>query len=345
MTNGHGDDAYRFGEIKANFSSNVPGGVDNSALKAHLKANLQVIDHYPEPEPYRLEAELAALHAIEALNLIATNGATEAIYLIARSFAGSHSLILQPTFSEYADGCTLAGHRVTSIFALPGEAQGYKLPQECNMLWLCNPNNPSGSVCNIGHLRRIIESNPDVIFVFDQSYESFTSQTVMEAKEGVTYNNLIIIHSMTKRYAIPGLRLGYITSPSQLAQRIREQRMPWSVNALAIEAGLFIAKNPLTGKINMDECRSEARRLAQALEESGKISVQQSTTHYMLCHLNSGSAASLKEYLAREHQILIRDASNFEGLDEGHFRIAAQTHSENNSLISAIKEWLLIKDR
>ena len=126
MLQGHGDDLYRFARpIRANFSSNVPGRVDLGALKAHLQAHLDLIGHYPEPEPYTLEAALAAKHAIDPAAVCATNGATEAIYLIAHAFARSHSTILQPTFSEYADACRLYHHLI-----IPGARQNLFEPSE-----------------------------------------------------------------------------------------------------------------------------------------------------------------------------------------------------------------------
>ena len=113
MIVGHGDDLWRFGRpIVANFSSNVYGGVDLTALKEHLAASLEAISHYPEPEPYTLERALATLHGIEPGCVCVTNGATEAIYLIAQAWRGNRSCILQPTFSEYADACRLHGHFV-----------------------------------------------------------------------------------------------------------------------------------------------------------------------------------------------------------------------------------------
>ena len=112
MIQGHGDDRYRFQrEIRADFSSNVYAHVDLEPLKAHLKGCLDVIGRYPEPEPYTLEKALAAQHGIDPAAVCVTAGATEAIYLTAHAFQGSHSTILQPTFSEYADACHLYKHK------------------------------------------------------------------------------------------------------------------------------------------------------------------------------------------------------------------------------------------
>lgn len=118
MINGHGDDAYRYTAIRANFSSNVYHWVNHDGLNRYLSGCLSCIRSYPEPEPYALAAELAQLHGVSPEEVCVTNGATEAIYLIAQAFRGSHSAVWIPTFSEYADACRLHGHRVEGISSL-----------------------------------------------------------------------------------------------------------------------------------------------------------------------------------------------------------------------------------
>ena len=401
MLQGHGDDLYRFARpIRANFSSNVPGRVDLGALKAHLQAHLDLIGHYPEPEPYTLEAALAAKHAIDPAAVCATNGATEAIYLIANAFARSHSTILQPTFSEYADACRLyhhliipgarqnlfepsegalvrknlplhqasplnqgaaptpntsvqaelrVGFRDASIFsasgtktqssgAADGERDGTR---SCGaLIWLCNPNNPTGSVVPVDKLRAAIENHPQTIFVIDQSYGFFTREPLLSAAEAVRYPNVIQLHSMTKRYAMPGLRLGYMTGSPTLLAHIRNFRMPWSVNALAIEAGLYLCAHPETAPIDLPALLAETRRLRERLNTLPGLTAEPTQTHFFLCRLATHRASDLKQWLADRHGLLIRDASNFEGLDAGAFRIATQTPEENELLVEAVRQYL-----
>ena len=132
MIQGHGDDRYRFRrKILADFSSNVYSQVGLEPLKAYLRARLDVIGRYPEPEPYTLEKALAAQLGIDPAAVCVTAGATEAIYLIAHAFKGSESNILQPTFSEYADACRLFAHSVAPVSGLLpkiGRCAGYHPP-------------------------------------------------------------------------------------------------------------------------------------------------------------------------------------------------------------------------
>ena len=116
MIEGHGDDAYKYKAIKINFSSNVYNHVDHSGLHQHLFQQMESIRTYPEPEPYSLEKVLAKRFHLSSEEVCVTNGATEAIYLIAQTFRNQISAILMPTFSEYADACRLHGHKVVPIY-------------------------------------------------------------------------------------------------------------------------------------------------------------------------------------------------------------------------------------
>lgn len=341
MIDGHGDDSYKYSRpITANFSSNVYSKVNLSRLKAHLCECIGEIGNYPEPEPYTLEARIASRCQLPSGAVCVTNGATEAIYLIAQTFRGTNTAILQPTFSEYADACRMHGHRVSSLYQLPKEQDGYRLPDDVRMLWLCNPNNPTGTVAGKEYMRGLIEHNPQVCFIIDQSYEFFTLCPLFSPAEAAEYPNVLLLHSMTKRYAIPGLRLGYVTGSSGLLERLRTNRMPWSVNRLAIEAGLFLLENDVSEPLDVAAYLQETARLGKALKAVGGLDVWDTQTHFMLVQLRMGKASALKEYLAREHGILIRDASNFAGLDERFFRIATQTPEENDRLVAAIEEFM-----
>ena len=262
------------------------------------------------------------------------------VNLIAQTFRGTNTAILQPTFSEYADACRMHGHRVSSLYQLPKEQDGYRLPDDVRMLWLCNPNNPTGTVADKEYMRGLIEHNPQVCFIIDQSYEFFTLCPLFSPAEAAEYPNVLLLHSMTKRYAIPGLRLGYVTGSSGLLERLRTNRMPWSVNRLAIEAGLFLLENDVPEPVDVAAYLQETARLGKALKAVGGLDVWDTQTHFMLVQLRMGKASALKEYLAGEHGILIRDASNFAGLDERFFRIATQTPEENDRLVAAIEEFM-----
>ena len=335
MLNGHGDDSYRYGrKITLNFSSNVYHHTSLAPLFRHLENCWEQVRSYPEPSPHAVESQLAQAMGISAESVCLTSGATEAIYLIAQTFSGRRSCILSPTFSEYADACRLHGHQVRSIYTTD------HLPKDADIVWICNPNNPTGEVRDKKYLTELIAKHPRVCFVIDQSYEYFTLKELFTAQEAAGFPNVILLHSMTKRYAIPGLRLGYVTAHPGLIGRLRTNRMPWSVNQLAIEAGLYLLSEGIPAGLSMKDYLAECARLKSSLEAIGGLEVWPTDTHFMLVCLRFGKAAALKEYLAREEGILIRDASNFEGLDERFFRIATQTPEENDELVGAIAKWM-----
>ena len=342
MIDGHGDDSYKYNRpIVANFSSNVYNKIDLSGLKAHLCDCIGNIGSYPEPEPYTLEHQIAVKFHLNADEVCVTNGATEAIYLIAQTFRGTNTAILQPTFSEYADACYIHQHTLISLYSLPAENDNFRLPEHVRMLWLCNPNNPTGGVVDKHWLENLIKCNPEVCFVIDQSYEHFTLSPLYSPAEAVAYHNVLLLHSMTKHYGIPGLRLGYVTGNPGLLRRLRCNRMPWSVNQLAIEAGYYLLKHDLSCFINIPAYLQETVRLKIALENLGGMDVWDTKTHFMLVCLRMGKASALKDYLAKEYGLLIRDASNFSGLDSRFFRIATQSSEENQLLVNGIAHWFV----
>ena len=383
MIEGHGDDAYRYEGITSDFSSNICLPAHrHEALMTHLANHPELILHYPEPEAWSLEKMLADRLGIDPACVIVTSGATDAIYLVAQTFP-YRPVIPAPTFREYEDACKVVGnasercnmpHAVTlgsaTHYATPGSVTHYATLGSVthyatlgsvihygeSILWLCNPNNPTGEHYSSDSIRNM--SAAHTLTVIDQSYEHYTAIPTMSAKTAVSRANVIQIHSMTKTYAVPGLRLGYIVAARPLTAALRCRLRPWSVSSLAIEAGKYLLQH--------DElmCRpdlEEARRLRALLSAIPGMTVSPSNTNFMLCRLpvvgnasercvnlltaTLGSvahytAAALKDYLAREHKMLIRDASNFRGLTPQHFRVAAQSPAEDDALVAAIELFL-----
>ena len=328
MINGHGDDAYKYGSVRSDFSSNICPHASHQELMDFLASSSDIIDHYPEPEPSTLEKMIAERYDLKPTQVIVTSGATEAIYLIAQTFR-QKAVIPQPTFSEYGDACQLFPRKADVVSIKSGKKLSGK------MLWLCNPNNPTGEVYDQLYIDRMMAEYEMV--VIDQSYENYTNAPVMNPRWGARTPYSIQIHSMTKNYGVPGLRLGYITAHEILTNRIRNYIRPWSVSSLAIEAGKYLLQHDvLLCKPDLEE----AQRLAEMLGDIRGVFVKPTQTNFMLCQIVNHTAAELKDYLVKEHGILIRDASNFEGLTPQHFRIAAQLPEENDALVDAIRKFM-----
>ena len=325
MIEGHGDDLYRYENIKMNFSSNIYNGTDLSALETYLASRMAVVRSYPEPSAASLEGMIARECGISPDEVLVTSGAVDAIYLIAQAYRHEGTChILQPTFREYEDACRVFGYQERADGAL---------------CWLCNPNNPTGDVLTVEEVLALAGSHR--LLIVDQSYEDYTMAPLLQSADVVGRDNIILLHSMTKRYAVPGLRLGYVTASARVISRLREQYRPWAINALSLEAGKWLVQRGETAIPDLPSYLAETQRLRTMLNGIDGIETLDTQTNFFLCTIASTTATQLKEYLAREHGILIRDASNFTGLTPHHFRIATQSPAENDTLVAAIRNYEL----
>ncbi len=333
MIEGHGDDLYRFGDkVRYNFSTNIISGVDHSGLIRHLQSVMSKIGSYPEPAPFSLERKIAEKIGVSAANVVVTNGATDAMYRIAHLFDGKKSAIRIPTFREYQDACRSFGHDIAFVNSLD------EITADADLIWLCNPNNPTGEVADESMILDLALRRQSWVVV-DQAYADYTLERVLTPQEAVDSENIVLMSSLTKRYAVPGLRIGYIVASEGIADAVRGKGMPWAVNTLAIEAGKYLLDKDEDYVIDASTMHSEALRIAEALSSMG-IECSHSDCNFLLCRLPEGRASDLKSYLVENHGILIRDASNFESLDERYFRVAAQDSGQNDILINAIKGWI-----
>lgn len=338
MITGHGDDGYRYDvPIKMNFSSNLTKWIDPTPLVERLRERMpQALGGYPPPQAEGAREALASMLGSKPDEVLITAGATDAIYLVARAFPQRCSYIMQPTFSEYRDACLLANHDVRSMFNFP---RNDVLPADAKIVWICTPNNPTGNVLNRYQVQDLIFRHPEVLFVLDLSYNNFTLESVIYPSNIMEYDNVVGIFSLTKRYGIPGLRLGYIVSTPKIIRHLSLRQMPWNCNGLALEAMKCIAEDYDIVPFDVVGCIKETLRLREELISTGILDVWPTQTHFMLCKLRTGNVAALKEYLVWQHGILIRDASNFCGLNDTYFRISTQTPAENDALVEAIKEY------
>lgn len=325
MIKGHGDDIYSYSGICMNFSSNIYAHAFLQQLEEHLCSHMDVIRSYPEPSPRSLEVLIAEKHGVSPDEVLVTSGATDAIYLIAQAFRERLTFrVFSPTFSEYEDASRLFGYEEADNAAL---------------CWLCNPNNPTGEAFSVSCIKDLAIQHE--LLVIDQSYEDYTLAPMLSPQEAVHMGNVLQLHSMTKQYAIPGLRIGYVVASAKLIATLRNHYRPWAVNALAIEAGKFLLQH---NELKVQPDLKETQRLRQALSCLAGIDCVDTQTNFFLCTIHPHTAAELKDYLAQHHGILIRDASNFRGLTPHHFRIATQSPQENDALVDAIKEFIKLKN-
>jgi threonine-phosphate decarboxylase len=337
MINGHGNDLHNYDiEIVADFSTSIAKAFTKELLITQLQRKIKNINNYPHPDALPLKIAIAKYHKLNIENIIACNGSTEAFYLIAQCYSGSKTFIHVPSFSEYEDACTIHDHEI-SFGTVPKNTASF------NMLWLGNPNNPDGKTLNKAEIEEFCSENPNTIFVIDEAFAGLCTGFQSAIPLINKYNNLIITRSLTKAFIVPGLRLGYIIANSQTAQKLSKKLIPWNVNSLAIEAGVLIMNNYDYLSPDEKELSFTSKKLQKDLTKLDGLKVFPSNCNYFLLELKSGSAAELKKYMIENHGILIRDASNFRGLNSGFFRISVRSKQHNQLLLHALKEWLSIK--
>lgn len=333
MTNQHGDDFQ--GALTANFSANVWHAANNAALYKHLSGLLPSTCRYPEIEAESLITILAKTHSLNPSQLSIGNGSIEIIYRIAQTYRGSKSLIVSPTFSEYSKACTINEHEIKRCRRekLMNDIADFKP----DLVWVCNPNNPDGYCFNLDELRALFYKYPHVMFIIDQSFVYFTLQPTPVASSILEFPNLVFIYSLTKRYNIAGLRLGYVISSQSIKLQLDRYKIPWSVNTLAIEAGKYILHQK-DNSFNLKAWLVETVRFQNEINKIGIFKSLPTQTPFFLVILRNGKANDLKAFLLKSG-ILIRDASDFENNTIEMIRLNTLSVYENNLLINKLIEW------
>lgn len=338
MLFGHGDDFYNSqNEVKINFSSNVWHGANLDKLKEHLNEQFSKLTRYPEPDAASLKRLLARRYEIKEENVVVTNGSITAFYLIAQAWKGAKSTIAVPSFAEYEDACRLHEHELT-FFSTSDDLSELSLEGQ-DFCWICNPNNPDGKLLHRSEILKLIADNRQTKFIIDQAYVAFTTEDMLKPSDVKNNPNLILIQSISKAYNIPGLRIGYLVASPEITATVNKYIIPWSVNAIALEASKYILIHPAQFTLPIRKWQRETAELIYQLNKFDNLEVIPTSTTFFLVRLKKGTAAELKKYLWDNYGILIRDASNFRGLDETYIRLSTQTTAENQVLIDAIREW------
>ena len=341
MISGHGDDRYHYTtSISADFSSNVWFGGTAPELISHLQQNLHLAGNYPEPDAAGLCRKMAGSHGVNPNQVLAFNGSVEAFYTIALAFRETVSSILYPAFSEYEDACRMHNHQLQFFRKYEW---GNALKMGAGLFWIGNPNSPDGNIFSFSMIEETLNSCPSTVFVVDEAYAGFIPDFQSVVSLTRIYTNLIVVRSLTKCCAIPGLRLGYVVASEKLAEKLQKFQQPWSVNALAQEAGKFIFDHPHLFLPDTSHIRQLSCNFQKAISQFQNFRVIPSKAPFFLIEMQSGTAKELKEFMVRAYGILIRDASNFKGLNERYFRVCSRNEADNQLLIDGLKNYMLLK--
>ncbi len=337
MINGHGSNVCQYKQqILADFSSSIWYEGLDKGLGGHLKKQVDRIIHYPDPAAYQLCETIARHHHISTEQVMVTNGATDAFYMLAQLFKGAKSAIVYPCFSEYEDACRQGQHDISFI---PDKEFHDERLLHSRLVWIGNPNNPDGRIRALEALIKLSALNPGVFFIIDEAFLELSTRGVSLIPYVSQNKNLAIVRSLTKSFAIPGIRLGYMVADPSVIKTLKENMIPWNVNSLALEAGHYIFDHYKDLKPCKQFLADKCEQFQKQLQSIPGLEVYPSSCNFFLVKLKKGSSGELKTFLLKKYQLLIRDASNFRGLDNTYFRVAVQNEKFNKMLIQGIKDY------
>ncbi len=338
----HGGDVYRQ-RYRMDYSVNInPLGTPEPVMAAACEG-IRHSAQYPDVDCEALREKLAKAEGVKEEQLIFGNGAADLIFSLALAVKPKETLVPAPTFVEYEQAVRTVDSQV--VYHKLRKENGFVLGREIleeitprtDMVFLCNPNNPTGLLAEKELLLEILEKCAacKALLVIDECFNAFLDRPEdYSMKEYMdSYPNLFILKAFTKIYAMPGLRLGYgLCADPALLSRMREANQPWNVSIPAQYAGTAALDETAYVKRCRDMLSGERDYLKKHLKELG-FQALDSQANYIFFH----AFPELGRELA-DRGILIRDCSNFVGLEEGYFRIAVKTHEENKELINTMKE-------
>lgn len=336
----HGGDIFER-EIVYDFSANLnPLGMPESVKNA-LQKSISEWGKYPDPFCRSLVKKLSERENFPPENIVCGNGAADLIFRIVQTAKPQKAVVCAPSFSEYSKALTQSGSEISAYFL--SEKSGFALDEKIlemldesvQMLILCTPNNPTGRTIDSEILRRICEKCEanDIVFLCDECFIDFTENAAHA--EQFMNPNVVVLKAFTKIYAMAGLRLGYaLFGDVVLAEKVRKNGQFWSVSAPAQTAGEAALDEKYYLEKTLELEKTEREFLTENLRNFG-FKVYPSEANFIFFY----TKLPLDEMLLSE-KILIRNCANFDGLEQGYFRIAVRSHEENSALVGAIERCL-----
>jgi threonine-phosphate decarboxylase len=329
----------------SDFSASInPLGISAMVRRAIIDS-IDSLVHYPDTGHGELKQALANHHGLSPDNIVIANGSTELIYQVPALIPGKRALIISPSFSEYTRALSQQQWEVQHFildhgnnFFLDLEALELALAEGFDALYLCNPANPGGTLYPADLIKQVcgLCSASGTFLVLDEAFMDFCEES--SAKHVMIGSDTrIVLRSMTKFFALPGLRLGYAIASRSLAERLHTFGGPWGVNTPALAAGIAALHDSGHNRSTLEYIHQQRKNLVEQLSEFSQLTVFPSSVNFLLLQISDGmSALELRERVLQE-RMLIRDCSNFIGLTDRFFRIAVRTAEENDRLAGCLK--------
>ncbi len=334
-----GDGLRRHGDADlspglADHAVNVMSGGPPDWLRAALHEALDA-DGARYPDERAATAALAALHGRAVEEVVPTNGAAEALWLLPAALRPTLAACIHPGFTEAE--AALHAHGIPVARVLRDPERGFALdpaavPDAADLVVVGNPASPTGTLDPAAALLAL--RRPGRVVAVDEAFMDLVPGEPASLA-GESLPDLIVIRSLTKSMSLPGLRAGYALAPPALADRLRAVRAPWSANALALAALAAIAERPAELAAMAERAAAERSDLAERLERIGGVRTWPGAANFCLIEVADGPgvAAAL-----RERGFAVRPAASFPGLGQGHLRITARGAPENERVAAALAE-------
>jgi threonine-phosphate decarboxylase len=332
----------------ADFSASInPMGVSHRALR-RLKRELALVQHYPDAAQQELRNLIASEEKIDSQCILFGNGATQLLHLVSRWLNPRKALLLAPAFSEYWNGLHRTGCKIAACTLKPEENFQLNLTDliQCidekrpGLVILANPNNPTGTLVSHSSLIELAKfcRSRAIHLVLDESFLDFTAQPSL-APLAARQDYLIVVRSLTKFYALAGLRIGYLAASRPVIRCLADCIEPWSVNTLALIAAAESLKDVEYRKRTVALVASEREYLSNGLKRLQWLEPFPSQSNFLLAHIKLPGVhgMDLRRALEKNH-ILIRDSTGFRGLSPQFIRVGVRTRRENQLLLEALRK-------
>lgn len=352
-TYGHGGDMLTaqdvFGkEQLLDFSANInPLGPPVSVME-RLQEKLKMIVHYPDPAQRLLKQKLAERHGITVDHILIGNGAAECMALAILGLKPETVGVVYPCFSEYEQLTRSFGAKIKSIYGKweynykPDMTDVLQLLAETDLVFLGHPNNPTGVLYTKEELMQIasMAQQTNTYVIMDEAFIDFlpVDKQITLLTEMKAFSNVVFIRSMTKFYAIPGLRLGYAISHPKIISKLQEKQVTWSVNQLALVAGEACLEEREYEQKTIALIEEQRSYVTRFIKERLGWFVFSGQANFLLIRLPSRLEAADLQWKMGKKGILIRSCDMYPGLTSHDVRIAIRTKQENDRLLQALQE-------
>jgi threonine-phosphate decarboxylase len=329
------------------FSASInPLGPPAAGLRA-IRSAFKQIRHYPDPECWQLRQALAHQCGVDPDMILVGNGSTELIHLLPRVLAIKSALIIGPTFEEYARALLDAGSSVRYVHAkrterfrppLPEALQEYSAKRSrFEAVFVCNPNNPTGQVMNRSALRELAEAvgRQRGWLIVDEAFIDYCqAQSVVPMLSACP--RMIVLRSLTKFYAMPGLRIGYLIGASKVVDQLKDRQPPWSVSSLAQDISLAVIQDNAYVTKSRTFMKSERSRFMREIRAVSGVRVYPSAANFVLIELPASTCANEVTDRLAAKRLLVRNCSMVPGLTTRMIRVAIRTAKDNRRLVAAL---------